>query len=112
MPREIIRKRGKRKTKATDETAVAEEAYKANFAPPPTAEEIAQQQQQQQQQQQEDQVQLGGDGGYARRKGINADGGEADWVTPGDGGIGSIRERVEGDAPWGFVDPEVSLLFC
>jgi hypothetical protein len=100
MPREIIRKRGKRKTKATDETAAAEEAYQANFNPKPDAPQHHEQERQQQEV-------LGGDGGYGRRNGRNEDGTEADWVTPRDGGMGSIRERVEGDAPWGFVDPEV-----
>lgn len=103
MPREIIRKRGKRKTKGTEEAVVAEETYQAAFNPAPSAVELNVQEPEQQA------PDLGGDGGYARRKGVNPDGGEADWITPGDGGIGSIRERVEGDAPWGFVDPEVSV---
>ena len=88
MPKEIIRKRGKRKAKTTEATVeeATEEAYQAQVqGSTSTAHDLNAQ---------------GGEGGEER-------GGDADWVTPGDGGYGSIRERVEGDAPWGFVDAEV-----
>lgn len=88
MPKEIIRKRGKRKAKTTEATVeeATEEAYQAQVQGTSTSTSTHDLNAQPHQ---------GGDG-------------EADWVTPGDGGYGSIRERVEGDAPWGFVDAEVS----
>lgn len=92
MPKELIRKRGKRKTKVTteDKTPLAfQPTPAASFVPLEEPASVP-----------EDQP--------GRRIG-NLFGGEADWVTPADGGLGSIRERIEGDAPWGFVDPEVSV---
>lgn len=90
MPKEIIRKRGKRKAKTTEATVeeATAESYQAQVqgASSSTNEQAHQ---------------------HAEEGGATA-GAEADWVTPGDGGYGSIRERVEGDAPWGFVDAEVS----
>jgi hypothetical protein len=100
MPKEIIRKRGKRKPK-TDASAEEkiEEAYQAAQNQASTSTSAA------------------SGGVHPDRAHLQADpdheggggrGGEADWVTPGDGGYGSIRERVDGDAPWGFVETEVS----
>lgn len=94
MPKEIIRKRGKRKAK-TDATVEekTEEAYQAQIHPPVASSSAGVH---------PDRAHLQADG-PAHHEG----GGDADWVTPGDGGYGSIRERVDGDAPWGFVDTEV-----
>jgi hypothetical protein len=90
MPREVIRKRGKRKPK----TDANEKAGDAAFTlPVPLGEEEAVVGAVDEQQEEG----TGGEGVY-----------QADWITPAGSGMGSIRERVEGDAPWGFVDPEVS----
>lgn len=94
MPKELVRKRGKRKPKS-DPTPAAPVAEAP--ASTPVLEAID-----------------GRDSGYGQRtarlqqqQDAGGEGDQPSWVTPADGGMGSIRERVEGDAPWGFVDPEV-----
>lgn len=112
MPKELVRKRGKRKPKSDPAPAVVVVAA----APPagPTASTSTAL------------PAAAGDGrdaGYGQRAarhaaleqaayGPEGSGELPSWVTPADGGLGSIRERVEGDAPWGFVDPEVRLALC
>jgi hypothetical protein len=112
MPKELVRKRGKRKPKSDPAPA----SVAASVAPVASTSAAA--------------LALaptdGRDAGYGQRAARHAaqekaaygapategeeGAAEPSWVTPADGGLGSIRERVEGDAPWGFVDPEVRLV--
>ncbi|CED83347.1 Predicted RNA-binding protein, contains Pumilio domains [Phaffia rhodozyma] len=105
MPKELVRKRGKRKAKNTTDDVIPKA-----FEPTP-APSFVPLEQQDVEQPTEESNQISQDNAPSGRRIGNMFGGEADWVTPSDGGLGSIRERIEGDAPWGFVDPEVKSYF-
>lgn len=117
MPKELVRKRGKRKPKSdpvptpstsTATSASAPTAAAALAPPPPSDGRDAGYGQRRALHAAQEKAAYGGAGDDGERGGAGEGaGGEASWITPADGGLGSIRDRVEGDAPWGFVDPEV-----